>query len=151
MAKRKYRKDYLTKVEGSQNWYLQFYIKPEYRQLPYFKRNPEWANRRNYLKTLKTPHYPEAVMLADKRLKEFGIRETPPLPPLSTGAKAFFDNSTSWNCNNYFAHIWFWRFISTLIKKLENLKSHLKKKIQPRLAWEITFLKISMENLWISI
>ena len=91
MAKRKYRKDYLTKVEGSQNWYLQFYIKPEYRQLPYFKRNPEWANRRNYLKTLKTPHYPEAVLLADKRLKEFGIRETPPLPPLSTGAKAFFD------------------------------------------------------------
>ena len=34
-----------------------------------------------------------------------------------------------------------------LIKKLENLKSHLKKNIQPRLAWEITFLKISMENL----
>ena len=91
MAKRKYRKDYLTKVEGSQNWYLQFYIKPEYRQLPYFKRNPEWANRRNYLKTLKTPHYLEAVLLADKRLKEFGIRETPPLPLLSTGAKAFFD------------------------------------------------------------
>ena len=34
-----------------------------------------------------------------------------------------------------------------LIKKLENLKSNLKKNIQPRLAWEITFLKISMENL----
>ena len=34
-----------------------------------------------------------------------------------------------------------------LIKKLENLKSYLKKNIQPRLAWEITFLKISMENL----
>ena len=34
-----------------------------------------------------------------------------------------------------------------LVKKLENLKSHLKKNIQPRLAWEITFLKISMEEI----
>ena len=34
-----------------------------------------------------------------------------------------------------------------LIKKLENLKFHLKKNTQPRLAWEITFLKISMELL----
>jgi DNA polymerase-3 subunit delta' len=34
-----------------------------------------------------------------------------------------------------------------LLKKLENLKSHLRKKIQPRLAWEITLLKISMEDL----
>ena len=33
-----------------------------------------------------------------------------------------------------------------LLKKLENLKFHLKK-TQPRLAWEITFLKISMELL----
>ena len=32
-----------------------------------------------------------------------------------------------------------------LLKKLENLKFHLKKNTQPRLAWEITFLKISME------
>ena len=34
-----------------------------------------------------------------------------------------------------------------LLKKLENLKSHLRKKIQPRLAWEITLLKISMEDI----
>jgi len=33
-----------------------------------------------------------------------------------------------------------------LVKKLENLKYCLRKKIQPRVAWEITFLKISMEN-----
>ena len=35
----------------------------------------------------------------------------------------------------------------SLVKKLENLKSLLIKNIQPRLAWEITFLKISIEDL----
>ena len=34
-----------------------------------------------------------------------------------------------------------------LLKKLENLKLHLRKNSQSRLAWEITFLKISMEDL----
>ena len=34
-----------------------------------------------------------------------------------------------------------------LLKKLENLKVHLRKNIQPRLAWEITFLKISIEDI----
>ena len=34
-----------------------------------------------------------------------------------------------------------------LIKKLENLKYLLRKNIQPKLAWEITFLKISMEDV----
>ena len=34
-----------------------------------------------------------------------------------------------------------------LIKKLENLKYLLRKNIQPRLAWEIAFLKISMEDI----
>ena len=34
-----------------------------------------------------------------------------------------------------------------LLKKLEDLKLHLKKNTQPRLAWEITFLKISMQCL----
>jgi len=34
-----------------------------------------------------------------------------------------------------------------LVKKLENLKNLLRKNIQPRLAWEITFLKISMEDI----
>jgi len=33
-----------------------------------------------------------------------------------------------------------------LVKKLENLKKLLRKNIQPRLAWEIAFLKISMED-----
>ena len=34
-----------------------------------------------------------------------------------------------------------------LVKNLENLKYHLRKNIQPRLAWEITFLTISMEDV----
>ena len=34
-----------------------------------------------------------------------------------------------------------------LINKLENLKYLLRKNIQPRLAWEIAFLKISMEDI----
>ena len=34
-----------------------------------------------------------------------------------------------------------------LVKKLEKLKFHLRKNIQPRLALEITFLKISMEDI----
>jgi len=34
-----------------------------------------------------------------------------------------------------------------LVKKLENLKYLLRKNVQPRLAWEITFLKISMEDI----
>ena len=44
--------------------------------------------------------------------------------------------------------IW-WRKTNNVdvVKKLENLKFHLRKNIQPRLAWEITFLKISMEDI----
>jgi len=34
-----------------------------------------------------------------------------------------------------------------LVKKLENLKYLLRKNIQPRLAWEVTFLKISIEDI----
>ncbi len=34
-----------------------------------------------------------------------------------------------------------------LVKKLENLKYLLRKNIQPRVAWEITFLKISIEDI----
>ena len=49
---------------------------------------------------------------------------------------------------NLIQTIW-WRKTKNigLIKKLENLKYLLKKNIQPRLAWEITFFKISMENI----
>ena len=49
---------------------------------------------------------------------------------------------------NLIQTIW-WRKTKniSLIKKLENLKYLLRKNIQPRLAWEITFLKISMENI----
>ena len=48
---------------------------------------------------------------------------------------------------NFLQIIW-WRKTKNidLVKKLENLKFHLRKNIQPRLAWEITFLKISMED-----
>ncbi len=49
---------------------------------------------------------------------------------------------------NLIQTIW-WRKTKNigLVKKLENLKSLLRKKIQPRLAWEIAFLKISMEDI----
>jgi len=49
---------------------------------------------------------------------------------------------------NLIQTIW-WRKTKniSLIKKLENLKYLLRKNIQPRLAWEITFLKISMEDI----
>ena len=44
--------------------------------------------------------------------------------------------------------IW-WRKMKNinLVRKLENLKFYLRKNIQPRLAWEITFLKISIEDI----
>ena len=47
---------------------------------------------------------------------------------------------------NFIQIIW-WRNTKKidLIEKLENLKFYLRKKIQPRLAWEITFLKIAMK------
>jgi len=49
---------------------------------------------------------------------------------------------------NLIQTIW-WRKTKNvgLVKKLENIKYFLRKKIQPRLAWEITFLKISMEDI----
>ena len=49
---------------------------------------------------------------------------------------------------NLIQTIW-WRKTKNigLIKKLENLKYFLRKNIQPRLAWEITLLKISMEDI----
>ncbi len=49
---------------------------------------------------------------------------------------------------NLIQNIW-WRKTKNidLVKKLENLKYLLKQKIQPRLAWEVTFLKISMQHI----
>ena len=49
---------------------------------------------------------------------------------------------------NLIQTIW-WRKTKniSLVKKLENLKFLLRKNIQPRLAWEIAFLKISMEDI----
>jgi len=49
---------------------------------------------------------------------------------------------------NLIQTIW-WRKTKNigLVKKLESLKYHLRNNIQPRLAWEIAFLKISMEDL----
>ena len=49
---------------------------------------------------------------------------------------------------NLIQTIW-WRKTKNigLVKKLENLKNFLRKNVQQRLAWEITFLKISMEDI----
>jgi DNA polymerase-3 subunit delta' len=49
---------------------------------------------------------------------------------------------------NFIQIIW-WRKTKNInvVKKLEDLKFHLRKNIHPRLAWEITFLKISMDNI----
>ena len=49
---------------------------------------------------------------------------------------------------NLIQTIW-WRKTKnpSLVKKLENLKYFIRKNIQPKLAWEITFLKISMEDI----
>ncbi len=52
-------------------------------------------------------------------------------------------------CLVNFIQILWWRNTKNvdLVKKLENLKFYLRTNIQPRLAWEITFLKISMEDI----
>ena len=49
---------------------------------------------------------------------------------------------------NFIQIIW-WRKTKNiiLIKKLEKLKLYLRKNIHPRLAWEVTFLQISMEDV----
>ena len=49
---------------------------------------------------------------------------------------------------NLIQTIW-WRKTKNigLVKKLENLKYLLKNNVQPKLSWEITFLKISMEDI----
>ncbi len=49
---------------------------------------------------------------------------------------------------NLIQTIW-WRKTKNikLVKKIENLKNLIRKNIQPKLAWEITFLKISMEDI----
>jgi len=49
---------------------------------------------------------------------------------------------------NLLQTIW-WRKTKniSLIKKLENLKYLLRKNVQPKFAWEIAFLKISMEDI----
>ena len=49
---------------------------------------------------------------------------------------------------NFIQIIW-WRKTKNigLIRKFENLKLLLRKNIHPRLAWEITFLKISMKDI----
>ena len=49
---------------------------------------------------------------------------------------------------NLIQQIW-WRKTRNinLVKKLEKLKLHIKNHIQPRLAWEVTLLKIAIEDL----
>jgi len=48
-----------------------------------------------------------------------------------------------------FIQIFWWRKTKNfdLVKKLQDLKFNLKKNIQPRLSWEITFLKILIEDI----
>ncbi len=49
---------------------------------------------------------------------------------------------------NLIQTIWWRKTKNTrIVKKLENLKFLLKKNIQPKLAWETTFLRISIEDL----
>ena len=86
----KYRKDYLTKIKGSKNWYIQFYIKDIYKDLPKIKNDPRWANRRNYLVSLETHDYSIAVKKVDEILKDIGIRSTPH-KKLSQGPTAYFE------------------------------------------------------------
>ena len=52
-------------------------------------------------------------------------------------------------CLVNFIQILWWRKTKNinLIKRLEKLKFNLKKNINPRLSWETTFLKISMEDI----
>ena len=49
---------------------------------------------------------------------------------------------------NFIQNIW-WRKTKNVdqVKKLEKLKYHLRKNIQPRLAWETTFLKIAVKEI----
>ena len=46
----------------------------------------------------------------------------------------------------YLQYIW-WKKTKNknIIKNLEKLKSHLRNYIQPRLAWEVTLIKINVE------
>ena len=52
-------------------------------------------------------------------------------------------------CLVNFMQINWWRKTKDvdLVKKLENLKFYLTKNIQPRLAWEITLLKIAIKDV----
>ena len=48
---------------------------------------------------------------------------------------------------NFIQIIWWRQTKNTdLIKSLEKLKFNLRRNIQPRLSWEINFLKIAMQN-----
>ena len=60
----------------------------------------------------------------------------------------FCENGSFDNTVNLIQTFW-WKKTKNigLVKKLENLKYLLRKNIQPRLAWEITFLKISIEDI----
>jgi len=67
---------------------------------------------------------------------------------LSKSISEKLDNYQQISLLNLIQTIW-WKNTRniSLVKKLENLKYLLRKNIQPRLAWEITFLKISMEDI----
>jgi len=79
---------------------------------------------------------------------DFPIKNTLEILEISKSISEKLEISQQICLVNLIQTIW-WRKTKNiiLIKKLENLKYLLRKNIQPRLAWEIAFLKISMENI----
>ena len=79
---------------------------------------------------------------------DFPIKNSLEILEISKSISEKLEISQQISLVNLIQTIW-WRKTknSGLVKKLENLKYLLRKNIQPRLAWEITFLKISMEDI----
>jgi len=79
---------------------------------------------------------------------DFPIKNSMEILEISKSISEKLENYQQICLVNLIQTIW-WRKTKSkdLVKKLENLKYFLRKNIQPRLAWEITFLKISMEDI----
>ena len=79
---------------------------------------------------------------------DFPIKNSLEILEISKSISEKLENLQQIYLVNLIQTIW-WRKTKNigLVKKLENLKYLLRKNIQPRLAWEIAFLKISMEDI----
>jgi len=79
---------------------------------------------------------------------DFPIKNSLEILEISKSVSEKLENFQQICLVNLIQTIW-WRKTKNigLVKKLENLKYLLRKIIQPRLAWEIAFLKISMEDI----